>query len=61
MLEEYGPETKYTKGPDNDGADELISLPLINYDMTEITVTREQLSESYGADQLDGDTFPLTY
>ena len=60
MLEEYGPEIKYIKGIDNDAADALSMLPLFNSDMTEIEVTREHLSESYGVDQLYGDTFSLT-
>ena len=29
--------------------------------MTESDVTREQLAEGYGVDQLEGKTFPLTY
>ena len=41
MLEEYGPEIKYIKGPDNDALDALSRLPLINSDVIEITVTRE--------------------
>ena len=48
MLEEYGDEIKYIKGPDNNAADSLSRLPLINYDITESTVTKKQLSESYG-------------
>ena len=61
MLEEYSPEIKYIKGPDDDAADALSRLPLIKSDVTESDVTREQLAESYCVDQLDGDTFPLTY
>ena len=61
MLEEHGTEIKYIKGPDNNAADALSRLPLINSDVTESNDTREQLSESYGVDQLDGDTFPLTH
>ena len=61
MLEEYGPEIKYIKCPDNDTADALSRLPVINSDVTERDVTREQLAESYGVGQLDGNTFPLTY
>ena len=30
MLEEYGPEIKYIKGPDNDAADAVSRLPLIS-------------------------------
>ena len=33
MLEEYGTEIKYIKGTDNDAADALIRLPLINSDV----------------------------
>ena len=47
MLEEYGPEMKYIKGPDNDAVGVLIMLPLINSDITESDITREHLSESY--------------
>ena len=61
MLEEYGPEIKYIKGPNNDAEDALSRLPLINSDVTESDVTREQLVESYGVDQLYGNTFPLTH
>ena len=61
ILEEYGTEIKYIKGPDNNAADALISLPLINSDVEESKITREQLDESYGAEKLDGDTFSLTY
>ena len=61
MLEEYGPEIKYIKGPDNDAADALRRLMLINSDVTESDVTRGNLEERYCFDQLDGDTFPLTH
>ena len=33
MLEEYGPEIKYIKEPDNDAADPLSGLPLITSDV----------------------------
>ena len=33
MLEEYVPDIKYTKGHDNDTADALSRLPLINSDV----------------------------
>ena len=33
MLEEYGPKIKYIKGPDNDAADALSRLLLINSDV----------------------------
>ena len=45
MLEEYGPEIKYTKGTDNDAVDALSRLPSINSDITESNITREQLAE----------------
>ena len=61
MLEEYGSEIKYINVPDNDASDALSRLPLINSDVTESNVTREQLSEIYGDEKLDGNTFPLTY
>ena len=41
MLEEYGPDIKYIKGTDNDAAEALSRLPLINYDVTENEITRE--------------------
>ena len=40
MLEEYPPGIKYIKGPDNDVADALSRLPLINYDAIESDITR---------------------
>ena len=61
MLEEYGPEIKYIKGTDNDAADALGRLSLIKSDVTESDITGEQLAEIYSANQLDGDTLPLTY
>ena len=60
MLEEYGLEIKYIKGPDNDAADALSRLPLINSYLTESHITREHLAESYCVDKLDSNTFPLT-
>ena len=60
-LEEYGPEIKYIKGPDNDAADPLIRIPLINSGIKERDSTREHLTEIYCVNQLDGDIFPLTY
>ena len=36
-------------------------IPLIDYEVTERDITREQLAEIYSVDQLDGDTFPLIY
>ena len=44
MLEEYFPEIKYVKGPDNDAADALSRLPLFNSEVTESDITREQLA-----------------
>ena len=40
ILEEYGPEIKYIKGPDNDVANTLIRVLLINSRLTESDVTR---------------------
>ena len=40
MLEEYGPEIKYIKRPDNDTADALSRLLLINSDVTDSDITR---------------------
>ena len=60
MLEEYGPKIKCIEGPDNDSADTLSRLPLIDSDVTESKVTREQLQERYGVDKLHGNTFLLT-
>ena len=42
-LEEFGPEIKYIKGPDNDATDALSGLRLINSDITERYITRDQL------------------
>ena len=61
MLEEYGPEIKYIKGPDNYAADAFSRLQLLKYDVTESNIPWEQFAESYGVNQLDGDTFPPTY
>ena len=47
MLEEYGPEIKYIKGPDNDTADALIRPQLINSDIEDSKITREHLAEIY--------------
>ena len=46
-LEEYIPGIKYTKGSDNDAADALSRLQLINYGEEERDVTREYLAERY--------------
>ena len=40
ILEEYSPEIKYIKGPDNYAADALSRLPLINSDIRESDITR---------------------
>ena len=44
MLEGYGPTIKYIKGNKNDTEYYLIRLPIIDYDVTEISITRETLS-----------------
>ena len=46
---------------DNNITYDLISLPLINSGVTEIHITRENLSESYFVDNLNGNLLPLTY
>ena len=61
MLQEYRTEIKYIKETDKNAADALSRLLLINSDVTVRNITREQLAESYGVDQLYGNTFPLTY
>ena len=38
LLEEYRPTIKYIKGTDNDGADALSMIILINFDKTEKTL-----------------------
>ena len=60
MLEQYTPQINYIKGPDNDAADALIRLLLINYDITESNITREHLAEIYCVDKLYSNTFQLT-
>ena len=52
---------KYTKEPDNDTSDAFGGIPFINSDIKEIIITRENFSEIYFVDKLDGDTFSLTY
>ena len=44
MLEEYVPDIKYIKGPDNDSADALSRLSLINSGVTESDISREHLA-----------------
>ena len=61
FLEYYGPIIKYIKGTDNYSADAFIRLLLINSDVTEGKITRENLGDIYCVDKLDDDTFPLTY
>ena len=46
---------------DNNITYDLISLPLINSGVTEIHITRENLSESYFVNNLNGNSLPLTY
>ena len=36
-------------------------LPLVNYDVKEINITREHLSEIYCVNKLDSNKFPLEY
>ena len=61
MLKKYVPKIRYIKRPDNDAVDPLSRLQLIDSDVTNRNVAREQLAESYGVDQLYGNTFPLMY
>ena len=61
MLEEYGLEIKYIKGPDKEVEEALIRLLLFNSDIKEIEIISEQLAARYCVDKLDSDTFPLTY
>ena len=60
LLEEYGPTIKYIKWPDNDAAEALIRILLINSDVKEIDITREYLAESHCVKKLDSNKFPLT-
>ena len=46
-MEEYGPTIKYIKGPDNDAADALNMIPLINSNTKESDITSETLSRIY--------------
>ena len=60
-VERIGPEIKYIKGPDNGAADDLSGITLINSDVKESSITRENITESYFAKKLDSDTFPLKH
>ena len=44
MLEEYNPEIKYNKEPDNVTADALCRLPLIHSDVEECNITLDHLA-----------------
>ena len=59
LLEEYGTGIKYIKGPDNGAEEALSRFPLINYDVKESDITRENLVEMYCVDKVCSDTFPL--
>ena len=59
--EDYIPNIKSIKGSDNDTVENLISLPLLNYDITESDMTRESLSEIYCFHKLYGNTLPLPH
>ena len=61
MLEEYGPQIKYTKVNDNDAEDASSMFWLIISDVTESDITREHLAERYCVDILDSDAFSLKY
>ena len=60
-MEEYSPKILCIKGTDNEAADALSRLILINSDVKKKQITRENLSERYCVSKLDRDTFPLTY
>ena len=60
-VEKYDPKIKYIKDPDNDAADSLSRLPLINSDAIESNISRKYLSECYCVDKLNSDTLPPTY
>ena len=47
--------------PDNDAADALIRMMLMNSDSIDSDITSKHVSESYCVDKLDRDTLPLTY
>ena len=49
------------KVTDNETVDTLKMLLLINYDITEIKITREALTRTYCVNKLYGDTFSLTF
>ena len=59
LLEEYGPTIKYIKGLDNDAADALSRLPLLDSAEAESEITKEMLAESYSVDKLDVTHFLL--
>ena len=44
LLEEYDPTLNYIKVPDNDKAGDLISITLINSEVTDSYITRDTLS-----------------
>ena len=60
LLEECRNTIKYIKGPDTELSYALSRITLMNYEITEINVTRGALSERYIVDKLDSDTFLLT-
>ena len=61
MLEEYGPEIKYIKGPDDDTADALSRMLLTDSDVEEKEITWKHLSESCCVEKLDSNKLPLLY
>ena len=61
LLEEYVPNIKYIKGPDNDAAETLSRLTSIKYDVKDSEITKGNLAEIYCVNKLDSVTFLLIY
>ena len=60
-MEGYIPIIKHIKVPDDDTADNLSRIPLINSDVTEIKITGGDLDQIYCVHKLYGNSFPLTH
>ena len=61
MSEEYIPEIKYNKDPDNDAADEFCRLLLIHSDIEECNITLDHLAYRYCVKELYSNPYTLTY
>ena len=61
LVEEYGPEIIYIKGPDNIVADAISRLHISECNFAEKDISMSDMAESYDVEKLDNDTFPLTY